>query len=78
MPKTVGGGRGSATPEAAEILTVTDIFKINNIDITAAGLAKDTYLVRTSQSAYFSGPRGPRGPNLILLPPDLAPAPRQS
>ena len=26
-------------------------------------------------SAYFSGPRGPRGPNLILLPPDLAPAP---
>ena len=29
MPKTAGGGRGSATPEAAEIVTV--IFKINNI-----------------------------------------------
>ena len=33
MPKTTGGGRGSATPEAAEFVTVYDIFKINRLII---------------------------------------------
>ena len=33
MPKIAGGGRGSATKIAAKVVTVYDIFKINNIDV---------------------------------------------